>query len=113
MGNLVAGVADGADDVGPPLRGVAGNEERGPHRRGVQEPEDARHGRPRAVFLVAHDVELGPGLRVVRQHHRLGVDVERETGGGPLVVRPAEAGRQSGRHGEAPIRRRATSESIS
>src|SRR4029077_2760327 len=88
MPDLVPRVTDGADDLRPALRGVAGHEEVGPHPLLLEQTQDARHAGPRAVGLVAHDVEPGGGLRMLEQDRALRVDVEGEARGSADARRP-------------------------
>ena len=94
MPDLVAGVADGPDDVGPRLGDPARDEERRPQVDAIEHPEQARDGDLRPVALVGHDVEVVGRLGMVDEHDRLGIDVEGEHRGGADAVGPAEAGRQ-------------------
>ena len=94
VGDLVAGVADGAADRRPALGAVARDEERrsdAPSIEDAQEPGDAGS---RAIRLVGHDVEPVGGLGMLEEDRALGVDVERDAGRGADAVRPAESGRQ-------------------
>jgi hypothetical protein len=117
MSDLVTRVPDRAADPGPALGAVAGDEERGPDRASIEDSEEAGDAGSGSVGLMAHHVEPGRRLGVIEQDRALRIDVEREAGGGPDAVRPAEAGR----HGRPPVedvghrpkRRNATSDSIS
>ena len=64
-------------DLGDPAR----DEERRPQADPIQHPQQARHRHTWAVALMGDHVEVVGDLRMVGQHHGLGVEVEAEERG--------------------------------
>ena len=88
--DLVAGRDDVAHPVGVHLRHAAGDEERRRKPAPVEQAQQLRDADVRAVGAHRQEPRLGRGVRVARQPHLLGIEIEREGDGAAGARRPAQ-----------------------